>query len=413
MLNSEKMIASIEQEDIEHANKYFERALESDDDNSLLALGDYLESIGFFPQAKEIYLKLKDKYPEVYLNLAQIAADDGQMEEAFLCLDHISPDSDDYVNALLVKADLYDLEGLTDVAREKLLEARQISQDPLIIFGLAEMEMALNHYKEAIELYASLDNRDILAITGVSTYQRIGRSYAALGKFEAAIEFLEKANAIDYDDDTVYELATLLYEQKEYQKANLYFKQLESMNPDYLGYEYVYAQSLHQEHKSQEALRLVQQALRKNEFDSQLLLLASQLAFENHDTEASENYLLKAKEVASDLEVVYMRLSTLYLDSQRYTDVLALAENEVDNVLTKWNFARAYQELDQEEKALALYQELETDLATNPEFLKDYFLILRTFGLKEKAKKIGESFLHLVPDDIDMQSRLDALLHDM
>ncbi|CAR42466.1 tetratricopeptide repeat protein [Streptococcus uberis] len=413
MLNSEKMIASIEQQDLEHANKYFQKALKTDDDQTLLALGDYLESIGFFPQAKEIYLALKEDYPEVYLNLAQIAADDNQIEEAFLYLDHISPESDDYVNALLVMADLYDLEGLTDVAREKLLEAREISQDPLIIFGLAETEMSLSHFKEAIDLYASLDNRDILAITGVSTYQRIGRAYAALGKFEAAIEFLEKANSIEYDDDTVYELAILLFEQEEYQKANLYFKQLETMNPDYLGYEYVYAQSLHAEHKTEEAMRLVQQALRKNEFDSQLLLLASQLAFENHDMEASESYLLKAKEVATDLEEVHMRLSTLYLDNERYHDVIALEENDIENLLTKWNIARAYQELERDDQALSLYRDLEKDLADNPEFLEDYLRMLRLFGMKDKAISVAKTYLNLVPDDMNMQVLLDDLRSDL
>lgn len=413
MLNSEKMIASIEQQDLEHANKYFQKALKTDDDQTLLALGDYLESIGFFPQAKEIYLALKEDYPEVYLNLAQIAADDNQIEEAFLYLDHISPESDDYVNALLVMADLYDLEGLTDVAREKLLEAREISQDPLIIFGLAETEMSLSHFKEAIDLYASLDNRDILAITGVSTYQRIGRAYAALGKFEPAIEFLEKANSIEYDDDTVYELAILLFEQEEYQKANLYFKQLETMNPDYLGYEYVYAQSLHAEHKTEEAMRLVQQALRKNEFDSQLLLLASQLAFENHDMEASESYLLKAKEVATDLEEVHMRLSTLYLDNERYHDVIALEENDIENLLTKWNIARAYQELERDDQALSLYRDLEKDLADNPEFLEDYLRMLRLFGMKDKAISVAKMYLNLVPDDMNMQVLLDDLRSDL
>lgn len=413
MLNSEKMIASIEQQDLEHANKYFQKALKTDDDQTLLALGDYLESIGFFPQAKKIYLALKEDYPEVYLNLAQIAADDNQIEEAFLYLDHISSESDDYVNALLVMADLYDLEGLTDVAREKLLEARKISQDPLIIFGLAETEMSLSHFKEAIDLYASLDNRDILAITGVSTYQRIGRAYAALGKFEAAIEFLEKANSIEYDDDTVYELAILLFEQEEYQKANLYFKQLETMNPDYLGYEYVYAQSLHAEHKTEEAMRLVQQALRKNEFDSQLLLLASQLAFENHDMEASESYLLKAKEVATDLEEVHMRLSTLYLDNERYHDVIALEENDIENLLTKWNIARAYQELERDDQALSLYRDLEKDLADNPEFLEDYLRMLRLFGMKDKAISVAKMYLNLVPDDMNMQVLLDDLRSDL
>ena len=29
-------------------------------------------------------------------------------------------------------------------------------------------------------------------MTGVSTYERIGKAYASLGKFEAAREFLEK-----------------------------------------------------------------------------------------------------------------------------------------------------------------------------------------------------------------------------
>lgn len=50
------------------------------------------------------------------------------------------------------------------------------------------------------------------------------------------------------------------------------------MNPDFAGYEYVYGLSLHEEHKTQEALRLVQQGLTKNEFAVNLLLLASQLS---------------------------------------------------------------------------------------------------------------------------------------
>src|SRR3712207_9339595 len=44
-----------------------------------------------------------------------------------------------------------------------------------IFFGLAEIEMSLEHFSEAIEQYAKLDNRHILELTGISTYQRIGR----------------------------------------------------------------------------------------------------------------------------------------------------------------------------------------------------------------------------------------------
>lgn len=411
MLNSEKMIASLDHQDLAHAEKYFQKALKEDDADSLIALGEYLESIGFLPHAKRIYLQLADDYPELNINLAQIAAEDDAIEEAFLYLDKVSKDSPNYLSALLVMADLYDLEGLTEVAREKLLQAVAISSEPLVIFGLAEIDMSLQYFKEAIDYYAQLDNRQILELTGISTYQRIGRAYASLGKFEAAIEFLEKAVAIEYEDETVFELATLMYDQENYQKANLYFKQLETINPDYPGYEYGYALSLHEEHKTSEALRLVQQGLRKNAFDSQLLLLASQLSYELHDRQNAENYLLQAKEVAVDDEEILMRLVTLYFDAERFEEVIALNRETIDNVLTKWTIAKAYHALEQEEVALALYNEISADLAENPEFLQDYAYLLREFGQFHKAIQMATAYLRQVPDDVNMQDFLDHIKH--
>ncbi|MEI4780148.1 tetratricopeptide repeat protein [Streptococcus pasteurianus] len=402
MLNSEKMVASIQKQDLEHADKYFKRALKEDDAETLLELAEYLESIGFLPQAREIYLQERESYPEVNINLAQIATEDGDIEGAFLYLDAISPESEAYLSALLVMADIYDMEGLTDVAREKLLLASKISDDPLVIFGLAEIELELGNFNQAIKEYAKLDNREILELTGISTYQRIGRAYASLGKFEAAIEFLEKTIEIEYDDGTIFELATILYDQGEYQKANVYFKQLDTMNPDFEGYEYVYAQSLHEENKTEEALRLVQKGLSKNEFDTNLLIAASQFSYELHDSKQAENYLLKAKDVAVDDEDVLMRLTNLYLEEERYEDVVALSRDNIDSVLTKWNIAKAYQAMEADKKALNLYDELATDLSDNPEFLQDYAYILREFGQKERAHQVAERYLQLVPDDVNM-----------
>ena len=402
MLNSEKMVVSIQNQDLEHANKYFKKALKEDDDEALLELAEYLESIGFLNQAKTIYEKERASFPEVNINLAQIAAEDGDIEAAFTYLDAISPDSDAYLSALLVMADIYDMEGLAEVAREKLLLASQISDDPLVTFGLAEIEMELGHFSEAIKEYAKLDNRDVLEMTGISTYQRIGKAYASLGKFEAAVEFLEKAIEIEYDNETVFELATILYDQDEFQKANTYFKQLDTMDPDFQGYEYVYALSLHEENKTEEALRMAQKGISKNAFDDRLLLLASQLAYELHDAAQSESYLLSAKEVAEDEEEVLMRLTNLYLEEERYEDVIAFAKEPIDNVLTKWNIAKAYQGLEADKKALALYNDLAADLGENPEFLHDYAYILREFGQKEHAHQVAKHYLTLVPDDVNM-----------
>ena len=407
--NSEKMVASLQKQDLAHANKYFERALTNDTEEELLELADYLESIGFFPQAKQIYENLAPHYPESYISLAQIASEDGQVEEAFAYLEEITSDSDWYVTALLVKADLYQMEGLPDVAREKLAEAKQLSDEPLVTFGLAEIDFELGNLNQAIKEYASLDNRLIYEQTGVSTYQRIGVSYASLGKFEVAIEFLEKALEIEYDDAVAFELATILYDQKEYQKANLYFKQIDTISPEFESYEYGYALSLHAEHQTEDALRLTQQGLSKNPFDTRLLLLASQLSYELHDEQKAEDYLLKAKDNAEDLEEIALRLSNLYLEQERFDEVLKFEEQDIDNVLTKWNIARAYQALEQTTAALERYRLLLSDLKENPEFLEQYIYLLREMGEFEKAKHQAEYYLHLVPDDMEMQELYDSL----
>lgn len=409
MNNSEKMLSAIEAQNLVQAEEWFEKALLEDSDSILLDLAEYLESIGFFLQAKRIYNKLAPLYPQVNLNLAAIASEDGDLEEAFGYLEEISSNDPWYVNALLIKADLYQMEGLPDVAREKLVEAIQLSDDPIITFGLAEIDFELGNFSQAIKEYASLDNRTIYEQTGISTYQRIGVSYASLGKFEAAIEFLQKAIEIEYDESTVFELAVILYDQEDYQKANLYFKQLDTLSPDFEGYEYIYALSLHADHQAEAARLIAQQGLNKNPFDSQLALLASQVSYELHDTEKAESYLLDAWDNADDLEEIALRLTNLYLEQERYEDILDLEDQDWDNVLIRWNIARSYQALEDIEKARELYGELHRDLRDNPEFLEEYIYLLRECGELERAKQEAQHYLSLVPDDSVMQEFYDSL----
>ncbi|CAG5678994.1 TPR domain protein [Streptococcus pneumoniae] len=409
MNNSQQMLQALEEQDLTKAEHYFAKALENDSSDLLYELATYLEGIGFYPQAKEIYLKIVEDFPEVHLNLAAIAREDGQIEEAFTYLEEIQADSDWYVSSLALKADLYQLEGLTDVAREKLLEALTYSEDSLLILGLAELDSELENYQAAIQAYAQLDNRSIYEQTGISTYQRIGFAYAQLGKFETATEFLEKALELEYDDLTAFELANLYFDQEEYQKATLYFKQLDTVSPDFEGYEYGYSQALHKEHQVQEALRIAKQGLEKNPFETRLLLAASQFSYELHDASGAENYLLAAKEDAEDTEEILLRLATIYLEQERYEDILDLQSEEPENLLTKWMIARSYQEMDDLDTAYEHYQELTGDLKDNPEFLEHYIYLWRELGHFEEAKDHAHTYLKLVPDDVQMQELFERL----
>ena len=57
MNNSQQMLEALEQQDLPKADSYFQKAIEEDSDEVLLELAAYLEGIGFFPQAAQIYEK--------------------------------------------------------------------------------------------------------------------------------------------------------------------------------------------------------------------------------------------------------------------------------------------------------------------------------------------------------------------
>ena len=372
-----------------------------------LQVAAYLEIIGYFSLAKDLYLDLAPSYPDLYINLASIASEDGDMEQAFFYLEQIPKDSPDYLAALMGKAELYQLEGLPDVARDKINEALALSDDPLLVFAKAELDLEIGDDQAAIKSYASLNYDDIYQQTGISTYERIGQAYARLGKFQAAIEFLDKALELNYEDHILLELALLHMEEGNYQKANLYFKQLQTLSPDFEGYEYPYAQSLHEENQTQEALEVLKTGLAKNPFDGRLKLLAAQFSYELHDSKQAESYLLSALEDGEEEEEILLPLTNLYLEEERYQDILALDREDLTSVLTRWNMARAYEAEEELEGALEKYRELLPDLKNNPEFLESYIHLLRTMGYPEEAKEWAKSYMILVPDDLNMQDFLN------
>ena len=57
MLNSEKMIASIEKQDLHHADKYLKKALNEDPAEVLVELAEYLESLAFYHRHRKFTKK--------------------------------------------------------------------------------------------------------------------------------------------------------------------------------------------------------------------------------------------------------------------------------------------------------------------------------------------------------------------
>ncbi|WP_368733657.1 hypothetical protein, partial [Deinococcus alpinitundrae] len=71
---------------------------------------------------------------------AEILVDQGENDRALANLEKIPEDSEFYVSALMVEADLYQTEELYEVSERKLLAAEQLAPDePAIQLALGEL----------------------------------------------------------------------------------------------------------------------------------------------------------------------------------------------------------------------------------------------------------------------------------
>src|SRR5699024_11450795 len=89
-------------------------------------------------------------------------------------------------------ADLYQMQGLFEVAEAKLFTAKDHAPDELIIdMALAELMFSIGQFHRAIPFYEKvLDNN--LQIEGISIKESKDECNGTLGKYEEAIKMYEE-----------------------------------------------------------------------------------------------------------------------------------------------------------------------------------------------------------------------------
>ncbi|MDN5410697.1 MAG: tetratricopeptide repeat protein [Lactococcus sp.] len=415
MSHSENVVELLHAGQFDQMASEIEKALQVDPAELLADLAEYLSMMGFSSESRQVYEAISQENTantDIILNLAEMKVDDGDLDGALALLYQVASTDDNYVAALVMIADLYQLDGVWEAALEKLQEASTLSDSPLISFAIAELHYNQANWQEAIDYFAKLSQRQILELTKVSIYQRIGTAYASLGEFENAEKFLEKSLEINHDDTVLFELAQISAVLGEHKRAIDYFKQLDALAPDFDGYAYPYAQALIEENEFDSAFAVAKDGLSKNPTDVPLLHLTSRIAYALHDLKASETYLVQALDLAELHDETIFLLSNLYLLQADYEAVINLAPLlDDDHALARWNIAKAYVELDQDTAALAIYDEIDQSvLADNPEFLLDYAHILIRNGRANDAKLSLTQYLASVPDDENAQELFNELI---
>ncbi|ARD06791.1 peptide-binding protein [Lactobacillus amylolyticus] len=416
MTYSEQLLDAIEKHDFSQDKILLKKALDHDQPEILASLAENLTDYGFTDLSKDVYRALIAKFPnedlfKVYL--AEILLNDGQDDDGLSLLYNISPNSDAYLESLLVQADYYQTNGLFETAKDKLLQALKLApEEDAIKFGLAELEFNSGQYEEALAHYKDLIKRQD-TFGEVSLIQRLFQTEAKLGQYEEASQVIKKHSNAILDIDSKYQAGLVMLSVGDDDQAIKYLDEVIDQSPDYVNAYPLLAQAYQHKHDDDQVLRSAQAGLAYNELDETLYSMGAMAAANLQDFKTAEDLLQKGLEIAPDNSDLRLQLSNLYLHERKYKENNALFEELDDDSIepqAHWNLAVSYENLDESDKAKSEFLSAYPEFQKNPDFLKQMIYFFNTEpNSSEIVKQLLDKYLAIVPSDEEMQDLANRL----
>src|SRR5699024_1442284 len=112
---------------------------------------------GYFEEASDVLEDLLLKYPnegQLIVQLTEMYIELEQDERAIQLLNNVKEADEFYLESLLHLADLYQAQGLFEVSEQKLLQAKELAPDEIVIdFALGEFLFSIGQANRAIPFY--------------------------------------------------------------------------------------------------------------------------------------------------------------------------------------------------------------------------------------------------------------------
>lgn len=415
MNDAELVIKHFEMQNLSKAEELINRVKKTGSAEGKFMLAEQLSQYGFLEEAKQLYEILLTDFPEeseLKITLAELLIDMGKDEEAYPYLESIGQTDPNYAAALLLEADLYQMQGLFEVSEQKLLQAKSLYKDePVIDFALAELYMTLGRFLEAVSSYQKLIEADEENMAGTDIYARLAEALSAGGAFEDSIPYYEKTLKKHKNLNVLFGYGLTSFQAGLYEKAKNAFEELKTMDHEYHTLYLYLAKCYDQLGDMDSAIASAEEGLSADEYNLDLYVYTAGLLMKAGQEEKAENYLRQA--VAMDPESVEAAslLNKLLLHQQRYEDVLDVlsALKDADDPQLHWDAAYSYQEIEQYSEALNEYKLAYNDFKNNPDFLKDYGFFLIEEGKRSEGAAVFRRLSSLEPLNDEWLEIIDRL----
>jgi len=382
-------------------------------DEEKLQLADQYFQWGIIDKAHEIIEELHFLYPDeiqITLFLAELKIDLENEEEAIELLNMVSKEHESYPHALLLLADLYQMQGLPEVSEQKLKEAKEIlPQEPVFDFALGELYFHQGQYNHAISYYQGLlEEHDL--ISGVNLHQRLAECLSANGQFEEALDHYKQTIESQEDADTLFGYGFTAYQGGFYKTAIQQFLTLKEADPYYTSFYLYLAKAYEQEGLLEESLETVQEGIKVDEYNKDLYLFGGKIAIKVGQIPTAENLLRESLAIDPGHIEAAITLSHVFLQDERYDDVVDLI-TEIkrygeDDPQFEWNLARAYHQKEEYTQALKHYDLAYTSFKDQRDFLHEYGYFLLEEGRRQQAKEVFQEILKQDPSNVEIDEIL-------
>ena len=407
-----KLIDDINLQKLDNLDSRVNDALTSNNDDALFILGETLYNFGLTPQGLEVFRTLYHKYPdesELLIYFIEGLMSENQTDEALEYLSQVAISTE----KLMLEADLYQQINMTEVAIDKLIEARELEpNDPIIHFALAEMLYFDGQYLRATREYEVVLDTGEYEVNGINLFARMADCALQSGNYSDAINLYDEINEDEMTSEDFFKKAIAYKKNDITHEAIKITKNLLSKDPDFIQ-GYFYLQSLYENEKNYpDAIETGKEGLRLNQFYKELMVSTGSLEIEHGDANEGVELLKQALEVDNAYHEPLLILSDLFRNEEDYEAIIALLsyvdEDDLDPVFM-WHLAHAFGQEERDKEAQHFFELAYPTMKTQSAFLNDYYYYLIEIGYKEKAKTILQQLIEMDPSNETWQEEANRL----
>lgn len=386
---------------------------EEEDLDALFSLGDALVASGLNDYAEKIYRYLYEYTShddEVLAYLCDLLIADDRLDEALSLVNQ----AEKTPAVLMVKAEIFQQLNMADVAIRSLFDAKELADEPVIDFALAELYFHEGSLDEANRHYQLLLSDGFDVINQVDINLRLAEINLNLLNLDEAIENFESAAKENYTNDDFYREGLAYYQRGEYTRAENLLKKVISNEPYFIN-GYILLMNVYEtEHNLTEALKILEEYLVQDQTNSLIYFHSGRLNFKMENNDQAVQHLLKATTLDDDFDDAYLMLfeTLLKMDDTEYIREI-LPDLDIHSLSGEslYLLAKIEQENENDENAGRFYEEAEALIGESVEFYQDYYYYLTEIRAP-KRMDILDKLIALEPDNTEWKLEKERVLAD-